>query len=212
MKVSVVGRALWGGWLFPSSPRALPKKAPCCQRTSFPGENVPAASFELLQWNDWENSSALCSWNYPCSLSHGPFNLLRRRKGRGPAPGRGPSHPCPPSPPALCSSPPGDRQDRDTPEEEHQRVSLGIRVVWDGPAAQVMVTNWFCQGLQNPGVGERTHESLTPFQGTETPHFNKNCTLLDVITDFCQFLHSFSVFLLVGCAQDMGEANHQKKS
>lgn len=35
-------------------------------------------------------------------------------------------------------------------------------------------------------MGERTHQSLSPFQGTETPRFNKNLTILDVIREFLQ--------------------------
>lgn len=132
VKVSVVGRAHWAGWFFPQLSKDPSQKAPCCPGTSFPGhsagENIPAASFEVLQGNDRENSSALCSWNCRCSLFHGPFNLLRRRKGRGhpvlgrpPAPGRGPI----PVLPALCPSPPGDSQDRDSQEEIEQRVFPG---------------------------------------------------------------------------------------
>lgn len=195
MKVSVVGGALWAGWFFLQLSKDPSQKAPCCPGTSFPGhsagENIPAASFEVLQGNDRENSSALCSWNCRCSLFHGPFNLLRRRKGRGdsvlgrpPAPGRGPSHPCPPS---TLSQPSWGQPGQGQPGGNRaEGVPWGP--VWSGMDQQrrQWLETGFAEDWKILGWVQVTHQSLTLFQGTKTPHFNNNLTLLDVITTFVQ--------------------------
>ena len=173
------------------------------------GEDIAAGSFEILQWNGWENPcstlllGAIAAVYFTTHLicrggrRAGGHHVLGRRAGP-PALWRCPSHTCPPCLPAPCPWPqpswgqPGEGHPRGSGAEGAPRGSA-----WSGiDASQQLLCksnakcHWFYCSVLSTGKSwgkcKGPIRAYVPFQGTEVPHFDKNLTLSDGIKKFVQ--------------------------